>query len=500
MTETLSTFTEYLKTFSHYNQAITQFYWDLQTQAPEKGYAYKVDAIAYFSTELFKLSTSEEYGRLLQKLAEPSEFELLDEGMKLTVKRRKKEYDKYTHVPSEFYEEFVREKAGAEKVWEKAKQTSDYALFCPQLQKLIDMTKRLMQYTNPGEDVYDALLDLYEEGMDSATIDRLFTDMKEGLLPLIRRIREKPEPDRCRFQGRFDIQKQKELGAFLLEYIGFDSKAGVMSESEHPFTMGFGPRDVRITNHYSEKEAVNAMFSIIHEGGHAIFEQGVDKIYENTDVERINLLGLHESQSRFYENILGRNINFWKPIYRKVEEYLPQFQSIGIEEFFREINHITPSYIRTEADELTYCFHIILRYEIEKAIFRENVKAKDLPQLWNAKMQEFLGICPRNDAEGILQDMHWSDGSMGYFPAYLLGTIYDGMFLAAMEADLGPVDTVLAEGRIAEITAWLHNKIHRFGSLRTSKEVIKEVCGREISARPIIEYFIKKYEEIYGLK
>lgn len=499
MSEALEKFKEYRNKLEQYGQVITQMSWDMYTQTPKKGFGYKIEAITYFSTELFKLSTSEELGKLYEELSRPEEYEALDEAMKLTVRRGKRDYDRDKKIPVSFYEEYVKEANISQKVWEEAKRNADFDLFCPHLQKLIDMRAGIAKYYEPDKEVYDTLVDLYEEGMDSATIDRLFSDMKEALVPLLKKIMEKPEPDSSLFTGYYDINSQKELSDYLLSYIGFDKEAGATGESEHPFTMGFGPGDVRVTNHYRTDDAINAMFSTIHEGGHAIFEQGVNPAYEKTAAVHIDMLGLHESQSRFYENILGRNINFWKPVYAKVGECLPVFRNISLEQFNREINHVKPSFIRTEADELTYNFHIILRYEIEKAIFRDGVKARDLPALWNDKMEELLGIRPTNAAEGILQDMHWSDGSFGYFPTYLLGTIYDGMFLEAMEKDLGSVDTILAEGRIGEITAWLHEKIHRHGSMRTSLETVKAVCGKEVTAEPIIRHFTEKYTRIYEL-
>ena len=204
-------------------------------------------------------------------------------------------------------------------------------------------------------------------------------------------------------------------------------------------------------------------------------------------------MGLHESQSRFYENILGRNINFWKPIWPQMTEMIPELKDVTLEEFYQEINSVEKSFIRTEADELTYCLHVILRYEIEREIFKGNVEVKDLPALWNRKMEELLSITPKNDAEGVLQDMHWSDGSFGYFPSYLLGSIYDGMFLEAIEKDLGSIDDILAAGDIKKITAWLKENIHQYGSTRISSEVLKTVCGKELTAEPLIKYFKKKY-------
>ena len=209
-------------------------------------------------------------------------------------------------------------------------------------------------------------------------------------------------------------------------------------------------------------------------------------------------MGLHESQSRFFENILGRNINFWKPIWPKVVEIVPEFKAVTLEEFVREINHVENSFIRTEADELTYCLHVILRYDIERAIFIDGAKVEDLPKMWNDKMQEYLHITPDNDSVGILQDMHWSDASFGYFPSYLLGSIYDGMFLEAIEKDLGNIDDILAAGDIKKITKWLNENIHQYGATRTSKEVLDAVCHKELSAQPLIKYFKEKYKKIYG--
>lgn len=499
MAEVLEQFKEYLDVMSYYEHAGNQLYWDMQTQTPDKGYGNKADTMTFFSSKRFEMATAEEYGKMLEELSSPEVFEKLDEGMKLTVKRRKRDYDKFVNVPSEFYAEMVREQALAQRAWEKAKRAADYSLFQPHLKKLIELTKQMVEYTDPGKEIYDVLLNEYEEGMNSETIDRLFEEMKAGLRPLLQKIMEKPEPDSSLFKKEYPIHKQKELSAFLLDYIGFDKDAGVMGESEHPFTMGFGAKDVRVTNHYRRENALDPMFSIIHEGGHAIFEQSVDEKYEKTDVAQINLLGLHESQSRFFENILGRNINFWKPIYDKVGEYLPQFKEISLQQFEKEINHVVPSFIRTEADELTYCFHIILRYEMEKAIFREGVSVEKLPELWNEKMEELLGVVPENDAQGILQDTHWAGGSFGYFPTYLLGTIYDGMFLEALEEEKGSVDEILANGNIKEITAWLQENIHKNGSLYTSAEVVHRVCKKEVSAEPIIRHLTKKYTKLYNL-
>lgn len=499
MSETFEKLKAYLDKMQQYNQVVTLLYWDMRTGAPKLGFEGHTKALTYFSTEHFAMATSEELEQMLTQLSAPEEFDQLDDQWKFVVKRMKRSMDKDKRIPKDFYEEFVKAQAESGNAWEEAKNASDFSIFAPHLEKMIAMTKEMAGYTDPGKEVYDVLLDQYEEGMDSETIDRIFTELKTELVPLVQKVLAAKQPDDSKFKGYYDPDAQKKVQDMLLSYIGFSKEAGAVGETEHPFTLNFSSKDVRVTNHYYEKDALSAMFSAIHEGGHAIFEQNVNPAYDGTVAGSCCYMGIHESQSRFYENILGRNKNFWVPIYDKLCELLPQFKTITLDEFYHEINHVRNSFIRTEADELTYCFHIIIRYEIEKAIFRENVSVEELPKLWNQKMQEYLQITPVDDAEGILQDMHWSDGSFGYFPSYLLGSIYDGMFLDKIEEELGSVDIILKEGRIKEITKWLNEKIHWYGSTRLPKEVIAQVCGKEVSAEPLIRYFKKKYTEIYEL-
>lgn len=499
MSETFDKFKDYLDRMNQFGHVNTLLYWDMRTNTPKEGFEGHSRALTHFSTEEFAMSTAPELKKLLDTLAQPDEYEQLDEMWKFVVTKMKKDLDKRSRIPKDFYESFVQAQTESENAWEEAKEASDFSIFAPHLQKMIEMTEQMTAYTDPGVEVYEALLDQYEKGMDSATIDGLFTELKEKLMPLVQSVLAAEQPDDAKFCVTYEKNAQKEVERLLLSYIGFDWNRGTVGESTHPFTLNFSSKDVRVTNHFYEHDPLSAMYSAIHEGGHAIFEQNVNPAYDGTVAGSCNYMGIHESQSRFYENILGRNKNFWVPVYEQVQQKLLPLQNVSLEEFYREINHVRNSFIRTEADELTYCFHIIIRYEIEKAIFRDHVKVEELPALWNAKMQEYLQITPANDAEGILQDMHWSDGSFGYFPSYLLGSIYDGMYLEALEAERGSVDELLAAGRIGEITQWLNEKIHWYGSTREPKEVIENVCGREVSAEPLIHYFENKYKEIYKL-
>lgn len=499
MSKALEQLKEYLQISKQYEHVTSLLYWDMEASVPREGYEGHADALAYFSTEHFKRSTSEELEKLLDVLNQPEEFEQLDANWQFIVKRMKRELDRDKNIPVDFYNEYVKEQAASGQAWQDAKKAADFSIFAPHLEKMIAMTKEITGYRFPGKPVFDALLDTYEEGMDSATYDRLFEELKAGILPLVEKIRKAKQPDLSMFDRSYSILGQKAVERMLLEYIGFSFEKGTTGETEHPFTLNMSSKDVRVSNHFHEDDAIDPMFSAIHEGGHAVFEQNVNPELDGTVGGSCCYLGIHESQSRFYENILGRNRNFWLPIYSKLQELLPEFKEISLDDFYRKINQVQSSFIRTAADEVTYCLHVILRYEIEREIFENDVPVSELPKLWNQKMKEYLNITPENDAKGILQDMHWSDGSFGYFPTYALGSIYDGMFLEAITKELGNLDEILAAGDIKKITRWLNEKIHQYGSTKLPKQIIEDVCHKEISALPLVSYFKQKYTEIYGL-
>ena len=493
----LEQFNEYLKEMNYYDHAALLMYWDMKTATPKEA-LYKVsDSSAFFNMKKFNMATSEEFGKLLCELNEPEAYGQLDDAMKFIVRQMKEDYDRDKRIPADFYEEYIRAITDSENAWVEAKTTDNYELFAPHLKNMIEYSKKLYSYTDPDMDCYDAMLNQYERGMNSATIDRIFDELKSELIPFIKEILSKSEPSDEKFRIKYSIDEERHAQEYLLKYIGFNFDRGSFAESEHPFTMNFCSRDARVTNHYSEDDIIDPIFTAIHEGGHAVFEQNVNPEYDCTVAGSCRYMGIHESQSRFYENILGRNRNFWVPIYKDMQDIIKPLSNISLDEFYAEINHIRASYIRTAADEVTYCLHIIIRYEIEKAIFRDNVDVDKLPALWNELMEKYLGITPPNDRLGILQDTHWADASFGYFPSYLLGSIYDGMYIEAIEKDLGDIDTILKKGRILDITHWLNEKIHRFGSTRTPLEMLDAVCGKEISAKPLITYFKKKYGDLY---
>ncbi|MBQ1490367.1 MAG: carboxypeptidase M32 [Blautia sp.] len=493
MSETFEKYQQQMKLMGYYERAVTLLSWDMYTQVPRRGYEDMGEALSYFSTQEFSLSTSDSFFELVEKLSSSPEYENLSPNWQKIISQQKKDLEEERRIPKEFFTAFVEAKNASMMAWQEAKAASDFSMFAPHLEKMVEMTKESCAYTRPGEDVYDVLLDTYEEGMGAEEIGAVFGELKEGLLPILEELRKRPYVPTGILEKTYAPEDQKKVQDLLLRYIGFSFEAGATGESEHPFTTSFSHRDVRVTSHFFPHDPLFAMFSTIHEGGHAIFDQNVDPSLLGTPMESCRYMGIHESQSRFYENILGRNQAFWEPIYTAVQGILPELSSFSLEEFMREVNHVQGSLIRTAADEVTYPLHIILRYELEDGIFRRGIPVRDLPELWNDGMERYLGVRPEKDSEGILQDMHWSDGSFGYFPSYLLGSIYDGMFKEKLEEELGSIDTLLREGKIHEITKWLNQKIHFYGGLRKPKEVIAEVCGAPLSAKPLLTYFRNKY-------
>lgn len=462
--------------------------WELKIGAPRKSQNDLISLITHYENKLFELQTSSKYGALLQCLIESDEFIEIEETEQRYIKNLFRHYEENIKVPQDFYSRYVELKNQSNLVWAKAKANSNYELFKPYLKSIIEMTKEYYRYIdNITPNLYDVMLNKFETGITSDIIDKLFKELKDSLIPLIKNINY----NNTTVIKDYTYSELIDCATFLLDYIGFDMNKGTLGIYPHGFTMRIGKNDIRIAFKHANNP-LDFVTTIIHEGGHGIFEQNIsEKLskYENTEVD--NLYALHESQSRFYENILGRNINFWVPIYNKVKEKLKL--DIELEEFVNKLNQPQPGLIRTEADELTYCLHIILRYEIERDIFNDKIDLNDLPTIWNSKMKEYLGVTVEKDADGLMQDVHWSEGEFGYFPSYLMGTIYDGMFLEAIEKDLGSIDELLKNGQIKQITNYLINNIYKNGGAYSSLEVMNILGQKEVSTKPIISYFEKKY-------
>lgn len=463
--------------------------WDLRISTPENEVDSVISLIAELESKLFKLKTTKKYGNILECVIKSSEFKKLSCNEARYVNALYKDYQKIVKVPKDFYVKYVKLIHKSTSVWEEAKEQNDYDIFKPYLKKIIEYTKKYYGFLNNGEDLYDTLLNSYEEGLTCKVIDKLFDELKIRLIPLINKLNNKKANIKMNVSKDVLIDTAK----YLLTYIGFDMNKGALGIYPHGFTEKIDNEDVRIAFKETDN-ALDFVSTIIHEGGHGILEQNVDSNlakYECTTCCGIN--ALHESQSRFYENMLGRNINFWVPIYDDVKSKLGL--DVDINEFVKGLNNPVCSLVRTEADELTYCMHIILRYEIERDLFSDKITVDDLPKVWNMNMKEYLGVDVTCDTEGIMQDVHWAEGDFGYFPSYLLGSIFDGMFLEAIEKDLGSVDNLLKCGNIKVITKYLIDNIYINGASYTGVEVLKKFGFEHLSVDPLVNYFYKKYDK-----
>ncbi|MBN2693699.1 carboxypeptidase M32 [bacterium] len=478
-----------------YAQAL--IHWDMNTGAPKKGMGDKAKMLGTLGGESVKLLTSPKMNELLEILE--AHKESLEPNDYQHVKHTRKRYDQMMKIPPKEYEEYLALCAEANQVWEEAKTESNFNLFAPYLKKIVEALRNFIVYRGSQEDhPYNTLLDDYEEGMTVEKLDIFFNTLRERIVPLVHKIREKSQPECSFLAEKYPILKQKEFSDFIAKYIGYDFDAGMIKESMHPFTLGFGPNDVRITTHYHENNLMSAIFSTIHEGGHAIYEQQVSQNLAGTLLAEGTSMGIHESQSRMFENLFGRSLAFWKPIYAKTQEYFPTLSNFTLEQFYKGINITKPSLIRIEADELTYSLHVMVRYDLEKALFSGACEVEDLPELWNKKMEEYLGVTPENDSVGVLQDVHWGSGLFGYFPSYALGNAYASQFFNTMNKEFSVFDE-LEKGDFTKIKEWLKKHIHQFGKTKKPEEILIEATGEGLNPNHFAEYLEKKFTSLYNL-
>ena len=496
----LQEFKAYLKKIQSLQHAATLLHWDMECSMPKNGVEAHIASLTLLSSEAFKLSVASEMEEYIEALSKPEVFETLSAIDKKMVTLQKEAYDKSKHIPLVLQERLTELKSRAQHVWMTAKYEDDFDTMVPYFEEMVQLLKEKVQYTHPGQDAYDALLGSYEKGMTADKIAKVFEELKAGIIPLIQEIASKPVFDDSKCLGEYPKGQQQALSLYLLNVIGYNFDSGVLGESEHPFTLGSAPYDVRITTHYHEDDIRQSAFSILHEGGHALYEQHINPELVGTTLNDGTSMGIHESQSRFYENIIGRSEVFWQKHYSEIIRLFPQYETITQEAFYQSINKVGGSLIRVDADELTYNLHVIIRFELERALFDGSLAVKDLPQAWNEKMQAYLGVQPTSHKEGVLQDVHWPGGMFGYFPSYALGNIYSGQFLQKMEEELGRVEDLLQADQLEKITAWLSEHIHQYGKMKTPAEIIKDTCGTEVDAQPIIAYYKKKYSKLYGLK
>ncbi len=478
----------YLNEINEKSFLISLLYWEMDTITPKKAYDYYVEVSSKIETQIFEMETSDKYIELLDNAINSSEYKKLDEYKQIYFNNLKEDYEKNKRIPKDFYNKYVKNRSKAKQAWTEAKEKKDYNIFKPYLEKNIELTKELYKYMYPdSNNLYDSMINDYERGIKSSEINKLFDELKNKIIPIVKNLKTKSLK---KIDMKYSSSELYDLSRFLLNYIGFDNDRGALGIFPHGYTTTISKNDIRIA-FGNTRNIFDHMSTIIHEGGHGIFEQYALEKFEDLDMCSIDTLALHESQSRFYENILGRNKNFWIPIYNDIKKMTKI--DLELDDFIEYFNNAKPSLIRTEADELTYCLHIIIRYEIENEIFNNNISLDDLPKLWNQKYKDYLGVEVSNDSEGILQDVHWSECSFGYFPSYLLGSIFDGMLLETINEKLGNVDELLKSGKIREITNFLNKNIHKYLGSYNIEETAKRICGRNLDVLPLVRYFEKKY-------
>ncbi|MEI7024376.1 carboxypeptidase M32 [Paenibacillus sp. y28] len=501
LTQTKEAFRKLVKKIHSYHETLGVLYWDLRTGAPKKGVEARSEAIGELSAEMFKLTVSDEMKGCLEVLLAPANLGSLSRVERKMAEECKEEYDRSQKIPPDLYQAYVVLASQAESIWEEAKENNDFAMFQPYLEKIVAMKQQFIELWGYQDHKYNTLLDMYEPGMTVAKLDELFGQLRDRLVPLVEAIaRSESKPETKFLKQTFDVAKQKQYSLYMLGQLGYDFDAGRLDESVHPFATGLNPGDVRITTRYLEHDVVSALFGTIHECGHALYEQNVSEELIGTNLCEGTSMGIHESQSRLWENMIGRSKPFWSRYYSELQKLYPlQLGGVSADDFYRGINVAEPSLIRIEADEVTYNLHIIIRYELEKALFNGDLQVADLPAAWNAKYEEYLGIVPETDADGVLQDVHWSGGDFGYFPSYALGNMYGAQMIKRLRSELPEFDSLIAAGNLAPIRSWLIEKVYRHGKLLTPGEIIVQVTGEELNPVYLAEYLEEKYKDIYRL-
>ncbi len=478
--------------------------WDQETYMPAGGGAARAEQIATLEGLAHQRLVSAELETLLTEWVDPvtgQAADSWDEPSRSLLRETWRDFSRAKKLPSDFVIRLSRECSLAQQAWVTAREESRFSKFLPSLKTILGLKRDEARYLGYRNSPYDALLDTYEPGSTIAQLAPLFTQLRERLVPLLRRVQGSTVTidDRCLHQS-FDQSKQVEFGRLVLTAMGYDFERGRLDLSAHPFTTSFHPTDVRVTTRVFENDLPSCLFSCIHEGGHGLYDQGLDPRYYGSPLGESVSLGFHESQSRLWENCVGRSRAFWHCFYPLLQHTFPQqLADVPLERFYAAINRAAPSLIRVEADELTYNLHIMLRVEIEQALIEGRAEPDDLPGLWNEKMRSYLGIVPERDAEGVLQDVHWSMGAFGYFPTYTLGNLYSVQFFEQAALELPELEEEMRAGHLLPLRRWLEQKIHRWGRMFTPDHLARRVTGSGVNPEPFLRYLETKYGELYRL-
>jgi len=473
--------------------------WDQQTYMPPGGAEARGNQLALLHRLAHEMSTTSEMGKLLDDLKPFAATLDPDSDDARLVKVTARAYEKATRVPTKYVVEFAQATTLGQQAWMEARAASNFSIFQPHLEKIVALRQEYASYFPNFEHPYDALLDDYEPGMKTAEVKEIFDGLRPKQVELIKAIASKPKVDDSFLHRPFDEKKQWDFGVEIISQFGYDWNRGREDKAAHPFTIEFGINDVRITTRVDPSFLNSMLFGTMHECGHALYGLGATPELERTGLEGGASLGVHESQSRLWENLVGRSMPMWEHFYPRLQEVFPQLSGISLDKFYKGINKVQPSFIRVEADEATYNLHIMLRLEIEIAMLEGKVAVKDLPALWNAKMKEYLGVTPPNDAKGVLQDIHWSSGMIGYFPTYALGNLISAQLWEKINQEIPDLPVQIRSGKFDALLGWLRNNIHRHGAKFEPQELVQKITGSKIDPAAYVSYLTRKFGEIYGL-
>ncbi len=491
---------EHGKQLAYLGSAIAVLDWDQRTQIPSKGHAHRVNQLASLAGMRHRMITDPLVGECLAAIEgshlvqDPVSVEAVN------VREWRRYYDRAVKIPQDLAVALSRAAAEGQSVWERARPKNDWDLFKPYLERIVSLKRQEAQAVGYKQEPYDALLDVYEVGETARNLEPIFEQLRKALVNLIGRIQAgSKQRASAAVHGFFPIEDQRSFSLEVARQIGYDLEAGRLDISAHPFTTGIGPGDVRITTRYSENYFNEAFFAVIHEAGHAIYHQGLPLEHWGAPICRPMSLGINESQSRMWENMVARSETFWRYFYPKARSRFASLAEVPLSTFLFAVNEVKPSLIRVEADEVTYNLHILLRFELEVALIRGDIQVNDLPPAWNDKMQEYLGLTPPDYAQGVMQDVHWSSGSIGYFPTYTLGNLYAAQFFDRAKNDLGDLESFISRGEFQSLLQWLRKNIHCHGTTYLPRELLRRATGGDLDPRFLIDYLNNKYDELYAI-
>ena len=500
MSEKLVRLKDLLGEVSDIERVVDILDWDQQVNIPPKGHEARGRQMATLGKLAHEKSTTDEVGKLIDDLkkefagADPAS----DEAALIRVASRN--YDKATRVPSSFVAEQAVVTSKAFEAWGESREKSDFSIFQPHLEKVVELTKKYVSFFPPADHPYDILLDDYEPGMKTAEVKIIFDGLRSKQVELIKAIASKDQVKDDFLFVEYDEEKMMDFGVDVITKYGYDWNRGRQDKALHPFQTTVSVNDTRITTRFEEDNPTAMIFSTMHEAGHAMYEQGVNAAYDRTPLESGTSLAVHESQSRMWENLIGRSLPFWEHFFPSFQKTFPnQLGGVDVNSFYKAVNKVESSLIRVNADEATYNLHVMLRLELEIAMVEGSVSIKDLPEIWNTKMEEYLGITPPNDAKGVLQDVHWSSGLVGYFSTYALGNLISAQLWEKINEDISGLDDQIRAGNFSELLEWLRKNVHQHGQKFEPQTLVERVTGSRITSEPYIRYLTKKYSEIYGL-